>query len=102
MKIKLYIFVAIIILTLVSVFFILKPDYKGIITELSENKFYLAPLIIDPEEEYDFPLIYFDEHTSVKGENVKSINDLKNNQKIKIWTQKKDTKIVAKKIKVID
>jgi hypothetical protein len=90
-----------IILTLTVLFFN-RADYHGKIIELEEDQFLLAPISIDPEAQYDFPVIHFSNDTKVTGK-FNSNLDLKEGQEVKLWVEDTEFKgiKVANKIKVV-
>lgn len=91
------------IISALIVFFFNSADYHVKIIELEEDQFLLAPIKIDPEAEYDFPVIHFSNDTKVVGES-NSILDLKEGQEVKLWVEETGFKgiKVANKIKVFN
>ena len=85
----------------VTILFLNRADYHGKIGEMNEGNFYLAPLKVDPEAEYNSPVIYFNGNTKVVGK-VNYINDLQVDQEVKVWIQDGEGKKVAYKIEVIN
>lgn len=93
-------FVLIALILTVTILFISKSDYHGKISEINKDNFLLAPLKIDPEAQYNLPIIYFDANTKVVGK-VNKIDSLKENQEVKVWVEEGKVKKVAYKIEVI-
>lgn len=91
----------IVVLVLLSIWYLTKADHKGIVGVLEENAFILYPFKVDPEEEPYTPEIHFLEDTKVTGK-ISSINDLKENQEVKVWTETVDGQLFAKKIVVTE
>jgi hypothetical protein len=79
----------------------INADYHGRIGELSKDKFSVFPEKIDPEADYVLPIIYFNDDTKVV-EKVNHVSELKNGQKIMIWSEDSEGIILANKIKVIE
>ncbi|MBD3842681.1 MAG: hypothetical protein IE909_12510 [Campylobacterales bacterium] len=86
-----------VVLVLLSIWYLTKPDHSGIVGVLEEDKFILYPFKVDPEEEPYTPEIYFSEDTKVSGK-ISSILDLQENQEVKIWIETVDGQHFAKKI----
>lgn len=89
----------IVVLVLLSICYLTKPDYSGIVGALEESEFILYPFNVDPEEEPYTPGIYFWEDTKVTGK-ISSINDLKENQEVKVWIETVDGGRFAQRIVV--
>ncbi|MGD6831102.1 hypothetical protein ACQCT5_02995 [Sutcliffiella halmapala] len=89
----------IVVLVLLSIWYLTKPDHSGIVGALEENKFILYPFKVDPEEEPYTPVIYFSEDTKVTGK-ISSIIELQENQEVKVWMETVDGQHFAKKIVV--
>ncbi|SFM26239.1 hypothetical protein SAMN04487943_11130 [Gracilibacillus orientalis] len=92
--------IIIILLSIITVFFFSLSDYHGIVSELEENKFLLFPLKIDPEADYNTPVIHFDDSTKVVGK-VEDVDGLNEGQEVKVWVKESEGIQVAHKIKVI-
>jgi hypothetical protein len=85
--------------TVIILFCFINADYYGRIGELSKDKFSVFPEKIDPEVDYLLPIIYFNDDTKVVGK-VNHVSELKNGQKIMIWSEESEGIILANKIKV--
>ncbi|WP_226679990.1 hypothetical protein [Sutcliffiella horikoshii] len=96
--ISLSIFIVVVVAFL-SGWYVIKPDHRGIVGELEENKFILYPIKVNPEEEPFTPEIYFLKNTKVSGK-ISSIQDLNENQEVKVWIKVFEGQYIAKKIKI--
>ncbi|NMH72075.1 hypothetical protein HF078_03195 [Bacillus sp. RO2] len=85
--------------TFLSGWYVNKPDHRGRVGNLEENKFILYPTKVYPEEEPFTPEIYFTKNTKVSGK-ISSIKDLDENQVVKIWIEVFEGQYIAKKIKI--
>lgn len=101
-KIILIVISVLAIISVLTVLFFNRADYHGKIIVLEEDQFLLAPIKIDPEAEYDFPVIHFSNDTKAVGES-NSILDLKEGQEVKLWVEETGIKGIkfANKIKVV-
>ncbi|MBM7619953.1 hypothetical protein JOC95_001805 [Bacillus tianshenii] len=90
---------SLIVMVIISIWYLTKPDHSGIVGALEESKFTLYPVKVDPEEEPYTPEIHFSEDTKVTGK-ISSIFDLKDNQEVKVWLETVDGKHFAEKIVV--
>jgi hypothetical protein len=88
--------VLIVTVAILSYWMITKADYKGKIATMNKNSFYLAPMNIDPEAEYNFPEIHYSGDTVIIGA------DIQEGQTVKVWVKKASNQITAKKIKILD
>ncbi len=90
----------IIIIAVLAFFLFSRADYHGKIGDLTESKFILYPLEINPEYEHFTPKVHFSNFTKITGE-INNMRSLQEGQEVKIWTVEKQGKIVVKKIKVM-
>ena len=90
----------IIIIAVLAFFLFSRADYHGKIGDLTESKFILYPLEINPEYEHFTPKVHFSNFTKITGE-INNMRSLKEGQEVEIWAVEKEEKIVAKKIKVL-
>lgn len=81
--------------TIVSYWIIIKEDYQGKIAIMNKNSFYLAPMKIDPEAEYDFIEVHYSGETVIIGSGIQE------GQTVKVWVEEEPNQITAKKIKII-
>lgn len=88
-----------VVLVILSIWYLTKSDHSGIVGALEESKFILYPFKVDPEEEPYTPEIYFSEDTKVSGK-ISSIFELQENQEVKVWIETVDGRHFAKKIVV--
>lgn len=101
MKRTIIIWIVLIGLVLIATNLLLdKSDYHGKISEMNKGNFSLTPLKIDPEAQYNLQTIYYEKNTKVVGK-VNKVDDLKENQEVKVWVEEGTEKKLTYKIEVI-
>lgn len=92
--------ISIAVIAVLAFFLFSRADYHGKIGGLTESKFILYPLKINPEYEHATPEVHFTDNTEIVGK-IKTTKSLIEGQEVKVWTEEIEGKIVAKKIKVM-